>query len=49
MNRKRIVSGMRPTGKMHLGHLHGALENWKSLTKEYDCYYFIAGLARTHQ
>jgi len=42
MNRKRIVSGMRPTGKMHLGHLHGALENWKSLTKEYDCYYFIA-------
>ncbi len=42
MNRKRIVSGMRPTGKMHLGHLHGALENWKRLTKEYDCYYFIA-------
>jgi len=42
MKRKRIVSGMRSTGRMHLGHLHGALENWKRLTKEYDCYYFIA-------
>lgn len=42
MVRKRIVSGMRPTGKMHLGHLHGALLNWKSLQEEYDCFYFIA-------
>ncbi|MBN1626498.1 MAG: tryptophan--tRNA ligase [Deltaproteobacteria bacterium] len=40
--KKRIVSGMRPTGKMHLGHLHGALNNWKSLQKEYDCFFFIA-------
>lgn len=40
--KKRIVSGMRPTGKMHLGHLHGALNNWKSLQKEYECFYFIA-------
>lgn len=39
---KRIVSGMRPTGKMHLGHLHGALSNWINLTKNYECYYFIA-------
>ena len=42
MARKRIVSGMRPTGKMHLGHLHGALNNWKSLQENYDCFYFIA-------
>ncbi|MFC1822132.1 tryptophan--tRNA ligase [Thermodesulfobacteriota bacterium] len=42
MQKKRIVSGMRPTGKMHLGHLHGALDNWKSLQKEYDCFFFIA-------
>ncbi|MFZ0449214.1 MAG: tryptophan--tRNA ligase [Desulfatiglandaceae bacterium] len=40
--KKRIVSGMRPTGKMHLGHLHGALLNWKRLQKDYDCFYFIA-------
>jgi tryptophanyl-tRNA synthetase len=42
MEKKRIVSGMRPTGKMHLGHLHGALNNWKSLQKDYECFYFIA-------
>jgi tryptophanyl-tRNA synthetase len=42
MKKKRIVSGMRPTGKMHLGHLHGALENWKSLQESYECFYFIA-------
>ncbi|MDY7036722.1 MAG: tryptophan--tRNA ligase [Thermodesulfobacteriota bacterium] len=42
MEKKRIVSGMRPTGKMHLGHLHGALNNWKSLQDEYNCFYFIA-------
>ncbi len=40
--KKRIVSGMRPTGKMHLGHLHGALDNWKRLQTEYECFYFIA-------
>ena len=39
---KRIVSGMRPTGKMHLGHLHGALNNWKHLQKEWECFFFIA-------
>jgi tryptophanyl-tRNA synthetase len=40
--KKRIVSGMRPTGKLHLGHIHGALNNWRSLQKDYQCFYFIA-------
>jgi len=42
MNKKKILSGMRPTGKIHLGHLHGALLNWKKLQEEYKCFYFIA-------
>lgn len=42
MSKKRIVSGMRPTGGLHIGHLHGALMNWKKLQEEYDCFYFIA-------
>ncbi|NLD35919.1 MAG: tryptophan--tRNA ligase [Desulfatiglans sp.] len=42
MMQKRIVSGMRPTGRMHLGHLHGALNNWKNLQEEYECFFFIA-------
>ena len=42
MNKKRIVSGMRPTGKLHLGHVHGALINWKRLQEEFECFYFIA-------
>ncbi len=42
MKKKRILSGMRPTGKIHLGHLHGALLNWRNLQKEYECSYFIA-------
>jgi tryptophanyl-tRNA synthetase len=36
------VSGMRPTGKLHLGHLVGALDNWTSLQDTYDCFYFVA-------
>jgi tryptophanyl-tRNA synthetase len=40
--KKRIVSGMRPTGRLHLGHLHGALNNWKSLQNEYECFFFVA-------
>jgi tryptophanyl-tRNA synthetase len=36
------VSGMRPTGKLHLGHLVGALENWAALQRDYDCFYFVA-------
>ncbi len=42
MEKKRIVSGMRPTGRIHLGHVHGALENWRSLQDEYLCFFFIA-------
>ena len=42
MDKKRILSGMRPTGKMHLGHLHGALNNWKRLQGDYECFYFLA-------
>ena len=38
----RVVSGMRPTGKLHLGHLVGALDNWASLQEQYDCFYFVA-------
>jgi tryptophanyl-tRNA synthetase len=39
---KRVVSGMRPTGKLHLGHLVGALQNWVKLQREFDCFYFVA-------
>jgi tryptophanyl-tRNA synthetase len=38
----RVVSGMRPTGKLHLGHLVGALNNWAGLQERYDCFYFVA-------
>jgi tryptophanyl-tRNA synthetase len=38
----RVVSGMRPTGRLHLGHLVGALSNWVALQDQYDCYYFVA-------
>jgi tryptophanyl-tRNA synthetase len=40
--RARVVSGMRPTGRLHLGHLVGALGNWVPLQDQYDCFYFIA-------
>ncbi len=40
--KRRVVSGMRPTGKLHLGHLVGALNNWAPLQDEYDCFYFVA-------
>jgi len=41
---KRILSGMRPTGRLHLGNLHGALGNWVELQNsgDYDCFYFVA-------
>jgi tryptophanyl-tRNA synthetase len=42
MTRPRVVSGMRPTGKLHLGHLVGALHNWVPLQDQYDCFYFVA-------
>jgi tryptophanyl-tRNA synthetase len=38
----RVLSGMRPTGRMHLGHYHGALKNWVRLQEEYECLYFVA-------
>ena len=38
----RVLSGMRPTGALHLGHYHGALKNWVRLQSELDCYYFVA-------
>ena len=38
----RVVSGMRPTGQLHLGHLVGALKNWTELQDQYDCFYFVA-------
>ena len=40
--RKRVLSGMRPTGKLHLGNYMGALYNWVRLQDDYDCYFFIA-------
>ncbi len=39
---KRIVSGMRPTGKLHLGHYLGVLTNWVKLQNDYECFFFVA-------
>ncbi len=39
---QRVVSGMRPTGRLHLGHYHGVLKNWVQLQHEYECYFFVA-------
>lgn len=41
-SKKRILSGMRPTGSLHLGHLVGTLENWVRLQDEYDCFFMVA-------
>lgn len=40
--KKRVLSGMRPTGKLHLGHLAGALKNWVELQARYECFYMVA-------
>jgi len=40
--RKRVLSGMQPSGLLHLGNYLGALENWKQLQAEYECYFFVA-------
>ena len=40
--RQRVLSGMRPTGALHLGHYHGALKNWVRLQDDYECFYFVA-------
>jgi tryptophanyl-tRNA synthetase len=42
LSRPRVLSGMRPTGKLHLGNFMGALANWVKLQDEYECYFFIA-------
>ena len=42
MTKRRVLSGMRPTGPLHLGHLVGALQNWTQLQEQYDAYYFVA-------
>ncbi len=39
---QRVVSGMRPTGRLHLGHYHGVLKNWVELQNEFDSYFFVA-------
>ncbi|MET0089651.1 MAG: tryptophan--tRNA ligase [Candidatus Thiodiazotropha sp.] len=38
----RVLSGMRPTGQLHLGHYHGVLKNWVELQHHHDCYFFVA-------
>ncbi|WP_295580155.1 tryptophan--tRNA ligase [uncultured Lamprocystis sp.] len=38
----RVLSGMRPTGRLHLGHYHGVLKNWLALQHEYECFFFVA-------
>ncbi|MDB3971888.1 tryptophan--tRNA ligase [Candidatus Thioglobus sp.] len=42
MQDNRVLSGMRPTGQLHLGHYHGVLKNWLELQNEYDSYFFVA-------
>ncbi|MDY6862093.1 MAG: tryptophan--tRNA ligase [Thermodesulfobacteriota bacterium] len=42
MTTKRVISGMRPSGKLHLGHLFGALDSWRTLQEEYSCLFFAA-------
>ena len=39
---QRVLSGMRPTGMLHLGHLHGVLKNWIKLQHEFECFFFVA-------
>ncbi|MEC8717633.1 MAG: tryptophan--tRNA ligase [Pseudomonadota bacterium] len=41
---RRVLSGMRPTGRLHLGHYHGVLKNWVRLQHEYECFFFVADL-----
>ena len=42
MYSERVLSGMRPTGALHLGHYHGVLKNWVKLQAEYPCFFFVA-------
>src|SRR2546425_3128136 len=41
-SRERVLSGMRPTGMLHLGNYLGALDNWVKLQEDYDCFFFVA-------
>ncbi len=41
-SQQRVLSGMRPTGKLHLGHYHGVLKNWVELQHDYECFFFVA-------
>ncbi|MFZ4859955.1 MAG: tryptophan--tRNA ligase [Desulfuromonadaceae bacterium] len=40
--KQRVVSGMRPSGRLHIGHYHGVLENWVKMQDSYDCFFFVA-------
>lgn len=42
MSKKRVLSGIQPSGKLHIGNLVGALQNWVNIQDDYECYYFIA-------
>ena len=42
VTRQRVLSGMRPTGLLHLGHYHGVLKNWVTLQHEHECFFFVA-------
>ncbi|MBI5057711.1 MAG: tryptophan--tRNA ligase [Nitrospirae bacterium] len=42
MSKQRVLSGIQPSGKLHIGNLVGALQNWVRLQEQYECYYFIA-------
>ncbi len=41
-SRERVLSGMRPTGMLHLGNYLGALDNWVKLQEDYECFFFVA-------
>jgi len=40
--KQRVVSGMRPTGRLHIGHFHGVLENWIKIQEQMECFFFVA-------
>lgn len=42
LQQSRVLSGMRPTGQLHLGHYHGVIKNWIKLQHEYECFFFVA-------
>ena len=42
LQQERVLSGMRPTGRLHLGHYHGVLKNWLALQHRYECFFFVA-------